>query len=264
MTSRKGEPVWQPDGWRARVRIGILVPHADVGPESELRAMAPPEVGVHAGRVRFAAMGPGGAMDPTIALRPVRDFAEPPGIDAAAELLAAAPLDAIGIGFTSHAYVIGARAEATMVERLERVTRGVPVVSPGLAARDALRALGAERILLVHPPWFDAELADLGRAYFAEAGVEVLASAAAELPSDQRAITPEGLHAWSAERVPDAAQAVVVGGNGFRAVGMIAALEARIRRPVVTANQVLLWAALRAGGDDPPRVTGYGRLFDLG
>jgi maleate isomerase len=256
--------VWQPDGWHARVRIGMLVPHADVGPESEVRAMAPPQVGVHATRVHFGAMAPGGTMDPTIALQPVRDFAEPPGIDAAAELLAAAPLDAIGIGFTSHAYVVGARAEAAMVERLERVTRGIPVVSPGLASRDALRALGAGRILLVHPPWFDAELAELGRAYFAEAGAEVLRSAVAELPSDQRAITPDGLHAWVAERVPDDAQAVVVGGNGFRAVGMIAALEERTGRPVITANQVLLWAALRAAADDPPRVSGYGRLFDVG
>jgi maleate isomerase len=151
-----------------------------------------------------------------------------------------------------------------MVGRLERTTRGIPVVSPGLAARDALRALGAERMFLVHPPWFDAELADLGRAYFAEAGAEVLGSAAAELPSDQRAITPDGLHAWIAERVPDGAQAVVVGGNGFRAVGMIAALEERTGRPVITANQVLLWAALHAATDDPPRVGGYGRLFDVG
>jgi maleate isomerase len=115
----------------------------------------------------------------------------------------------------------------------------------------------------VHPPWFDAELAELGRAYFAEAGAEVLGSIAAELPSDQGAITPHGLHEWVAERVPDGAQAIVVGGNGFRAVGVIAALEERTGRPVITANQVLLWAALRAAGEDPPRVSGYGRLFDV-
>lgn len=28
---------WPPDGWGRSVRIGVLVPHADVGPESELR-----------------------------------------------------------------------------------------------------------------------------------------------------------------------------------------------------------------------------------
>jgi maleate isomerase len=54
---------------------------------------------------------------------------------------------------------------------------------------------------------------------------------------------------------------VVIGGNGFRAVGAIEAMEADLGRPVLSANQVLLWAALGAAGADPGRVTGYGRLF---
>ena len=58
--------MWQPDGWDVRTRIGVLTPHADVGPESEIRAMAPETVGVHAARVPFGAMAAGGAMDPTI------------------------------------------------------------------------------------------------------------------------------------------------------------------------------------------------------
>ena len=178
--------MWRPDGWDARVRLGLLVPHADVGPESELGAMAPPGVAVHATRVPFGAMAPGGGMDPTIPLAPVRAFAEPPEIDAAAALLAAAPLDAIGVGFTSHAYVLGAAAEAAMVRRgSRRCTRGIPVVSPGLAFADALRVLGARRVFLVHPPWFDAELARLGREYLAAAGAEVLRSA----PATCRAIS---------------------------------------------------------------------------
>ena len=80
-------------------RIGVLTPHADVGPESELRAMAPSTVGIYAARVPFGAMAGGGRMDPTIPLAPVRAFAEPPHVDAAVPLLAAAPLDAIGYGF---------------------------------------------------------------------------------------------------------------------------------------------------------------------
>jgi maleate isomerase len=256
--------MWRADGWDARVRIGLLVPHADVGPESEVGAMAPPGVGVHAARVPFGAMAPGGGMDPTIPLAPVQAFAEPPHIDAAAELMAAAPVDAIGVGFTSHAYVIGAVAEAEMVRRLEGVTRGIPVVSPGLAFADALGVLGARRILLVHPPWFDAELGELGRAYMEAAGAEVLRSASAGLPSDQAEITPDGLHDWVAAEAPEGAEAVVIGGNGFRAVGAVEALESTLGIPVVTANQALFWALLRAAGADPTRVRGHGRLFRSG
>src|SRR5215475_11536884 len=31
--------MWNPDGWESPTRIGLLTPHADVGPESELQAI---------------------------------------------------------------------------------------------------------------------------------------------------------------------------------------------------------------------------------
>ncbi|MFG2996899.1 hypothetical protein [Streptomyces sp. NPDC048340] len=44
---------------------------------------------------------------------------------------------------------------------------------------------------------------------------------------------------------------------------MIEALETALGRPVFTANQVLLWAALNAAGTHTGDITGYGRLFAL-
>ena len=259
------ETRWKRDGWEATVRIGVLTPHADVGPESELQAMAPPGVAIHATRVPFGAMAAEGAMDPTIPLAPVRAFAEPPHVDDAAELLAAAPLDAITYGFTSSAYVIGAEGEAEMIARLERRTRGIPVVVTCKAAVEGLRVLSVRRIALIDPPWFDTELNGLGRGYYESAGFEVVYSAPCGLPSDQTKITPSDLHAWVSEHVSATdAEAIVFGGNGFRAVGAIAALEEDLRRSVVTANQALLWAALRMTDADPGVVTDYGRLFSHG
>jgi maleate isomerase len=252
---------WKRDGWEATVRIGVLTPHADVGPESELQAMAPPGVGIHAARVPFGAMAAGGAMDPTIPLAPVREFAQPPHVDNAAELLAAAPLNAIAYGFTSSAYMISAEGEARMIARLEQRTRGIPVVAACRAAVEGLRVLGARGIALVDPPWFDTELNGLGRRYYESAGFEVVYSAPCGLPSDQAKITPAGLYAWVSEHVPTDADAIVIGGNGFRAVGAIAALEEDLGRPMVTVNQALLWAALRVADADPGSVTDYGRLF---
>jgi maleate isomerase len=241
----------------------VLTPHADVGPESELQAMAPPGVVVHAARVPFGAIRAGGGMDPTIPLAPVRAFAEPPHLDAAAELLAAAPIHAIAYGFTSSAYVVGPEGEAAMTARLQERTRGIPVVAPCAASVAAAAALGASRIALMNPPWFAEELNGLGRGYYEDSGLEVVLAEPCTLPSDQTAIRPEDQLAWALANVPDAAEVLVIGGNGFRSVGAIAALEARLGRPVVTANQVLLWAALRAAGADPAQVTGYGRLFAL-
>ena len=199
-------------------------------------------------------------MDPTIPLAPVRSFAEPPGIDDAAELLAAAPVDAIAFGFTSSAYVIGARGEAQMIERLEERTRGLPVVAACAALVAGLRALKVARLALVDPPWFDEELSGLGRSYYESEGFEVVRSGPCGLPSDQAKVTPDALHDWVVANCAEG-DAVAIGGNGFRAVGVIDALESELNRPVLSANQALFWAALRAAGAQPSLVAGYGSLF---
>lgn len=253
--------MWQPDGWDATWRIGVLVPHGDVGPEAELQAMAPPEVRVHATRVPFGGIRPGGGMDPTIPLAPVRAFAEPPHVDDATELLAAAPIHAVAFGFTSSAYVLGASGEVAMLERLRTRARGLPVLAPCASIVGALAALGLGRIALFDPPWFDAELNALGAAYYTTAGLEVVSSMRCALPSDQSAIQPAALFEFVRRHVPTQAQAVVFGGNGFRVVGIIDALERELARPVITPNQALLWAAMGVVGARTGTITRYGRLF---
>jgi maleate isomerase len=254
--------MWQPDGWDVRARLGVLTPHGDVGPESELQAMAPEGVRVHAARVPFGAMRHGGTMDPTIALAPVREFVEPPDIDDAVSLLAAAPIGAIGIGFTSSAYVVGAEGEQKVIERLMERSAGIPVVATCTSAVEGLRKLNARKLALFDPPWFDAELNRLGAEYFNSQEIDVVLHKSCALPSSQRSVNPPELHAWIIRHTPDDADAVFVGGNGFRSVGIIAALEQDLRRPVLTANSSLLWGLLHAAGT-AARPEGYGVLFTL-
>jgi maleate isomerase len=256
--------MWRPDGWEARWRIGVVAPHADVGPESEMQAMAPPDVGIHGARVPLGVYRASGAgMDPTISLEPVRAFAEAPELDEAVEQLAAAPIHAIAYAFTSSAYVIEESGEAAMLERLRGRSGGIPIVATCAAAVDALRAMLVQRIALFDPPWFDDNLNSLGRRYYESAGFEVVFSSPCDLPSGQALIQPGDLFDWIRTRVPDSADAVVLGGNGFRAVGIIEALEQDTGRPVLTPNQVLLWAALRAAGAPTSFIHCYGRVFSL-
>jgi maleate isomerase len=199
-------------------------------------------------------------MDRVIAHDAVRAFAEPPLVDDAAELLAAAPLHAVAFAFTSSSYVRGAADDAALKVRLEARTRGIPVVVTCGAAVLALATLGVKRLALVHPPWFSAELDEQGAAYFRGQGFDVVHSGPANLPSDQRAIHPGQLYEWVRSRTPESAEAVFIGGNGFRAVGVIQALEQDLARPVLTANQVAFWNALRLSGTRAP-VIGYGQIF---
>jgi maleate isomerase len=252
--------MWQPDGWDVRRRIGVLTPHADVGPESELQAMAPEGIRIHAARVPFGGIATGGVMDPTIPLAPVEAFVQPPHIDEALSLLAAAPVAAIGIGFTSSSYVTGADGERKLVDRLLERSEGIPVVATCASAVAGLRALDARRIALIDPPWFDAELDQLGAEYFKSQDFDVVFHAPCGLPSNQRSINPTELYDWIIRHTPEEADAVFIGGNGFRSVGVIAALEEDLGRPVLTANQALLWGTLRAARSHPmPRR--YGALF---
>jgi maleate isomerase len=200
-------------------------------------------------------------MDRTIAVDHVRAFADPPRVDDAAELLAAAPLQAIVYGFTSSSYVRGPADDVALKGRLELRTRGIPVVIPCAAAAAALTALGVKRLALINPPWFSAELSRQGANYFHDHGLDVVHHGSAGLPSDQLAIDPAQVHEWVCAHTPGNAEAVFIAGNGFRSIGAIQVLEQDLSRPVLTANQVAFWLALRLSGARIP-IAGYGRIFD--
>ena len=66
---------------------------------------------------------------------------------------------------------------------------------------------------------------------------------------------------WVSQHVSPRAEAVVIGGNGFRAAGAIHELEDATGRLVLEANQVLLWSVLIGAGVSLD-IRGFGALFD--
>ena len=58
--------------------------------------MAPEGVSIHAARIPLGVYAPGGAIDHPVTSNVALAFSEPPHVDDAAELLAAAPLPARG------------------------------------------------------------------------------------------------------------------------------------------------------------------------
>ena len=73
-------------------------------------------------------------------------------------------------------------------------------------------------------------------------------------------VDPGEVYDWTKAHVPRQAEAVFIGGNGLRAIGVIEALEETLGQPVLTANQVAFWQALRLVGMNS-KVRQYGRLF---
>ncbi len=251
---------WQPDGWGRRARLGVIVPHADLVPEAELSAMAPDGVSIHAARVFFGAMATDPNLHEPVELAALRAYLQPPLLDDTAALLAGAPLSVIAYAFTSTCYLGGEGDDDIVRARLEQVVEPLPVVTTCASAVGALRSLDAERIALVHPPWISGELNDMGAAYFRRQGLDVVFAAPAVVAGGQHEVRPDDVYEWVCANVPDDAQAVYFAGNGFRVIGAIERLERALQRPVLSANQVLLAAALEATGV-AESIMGYGRLL---
>ena len=253
--------MWRPDGTACRARIGVLTPHLDPVPESEFQALAPGGVSIHAARVPLGMVGPDGRIMPRVNADTARAFSQSPALDDAARLLSAVHPKAVVYAFTSSSYILGVEADAKLRGRLEKCIGGIPVVIQAMALIAALRALAVRRIALIHPPWFSPELDALGATYFRGCGFDIVHNAPAELRSEFGEIEPEKIFHWVTAHVPQTAEAVVIGGSGFRAIGAIEALEGALGRPVVSANQAAFWHALRTAGVEKG-VSRYGRIFD--
>lgn len=143
---------------------------------------------------------------------------------------------------------------------MDRVAQrfGVPVAGTAAAATAAMLALKVDRLALLHPPWFDQELQYLGAAYFRGVGFDVIASTSIDLDLTSQRPDVEAVAAWIPAHVPDTAQTVLIGGNGFRVASIITRLEQELDRPVMTANQVLLWHLLPPVSRNLPE---HGALF---
>ncbi len=236
--------------------VGILTPHLAPGPEVELPAMAPGRVATKVARISAPGVvaNSGGTPQPT----GLRALATPDALEEAAAGFAPGSIDAIGYASTSSAYTLGYDTESAMVLELSR-RLGLPVASTCRSAVQAVRMLDVERLALVHPPWFDDEVNELGALYFASQGVEVIMSVAADLANDPGRIETDAVVEWVNRNVPDNAEAIFFGGNGFLAAGAIDRLETA-DRVVLESNQVLFWSIFEAIAE-PLDIQGYGRLL---
>jgi maleate isomerase len=230
--------------------VGVLTPHAAPGPDVEMPDMAQGRVRVEIARIRTAG---------SISADGVRTRAGAAVLDEAASALLPA-VDVLAVASTSSGYALGHDEEVALVKRLHE-RWGVPVCAASLSAVSALRSRHVKRISLVHPPWFGPLLNELGAEYFRSQGFEVVDARLADVPDDPGQIEPAMVVEWVAQHLCHRAEAVFIGGNGFRAARAIHHLEGRTGRLVLEANQVLLWSVLHSVGA-PVAVRGFGRLFD--
>jgi maleate isomerase len=172
----------------------------------------------------------------------------------------------IVFAFTTTSYLLGTKGEQELKARLEKRSKGVPVILPTMAATAALRALKVRRVALFHPPWFTDDAVKKGVAYFESQRFEVLHAShmtparGVPHPNLGSDVSPGELYEFVRKHTPANAECIFIAGNGFRTIDVIAALEEDLGKPVLTGNQVAFWYALRLAGVGA-QVDDYGQVF---
>jgi maleate isomerase len=214
--------------------VGVIAPY-DFALDRELWRWTPDDVSLHVTRLPYVHVPV--TVDQAAALS--REENVDPAVRA---LLAPEPL-AIGYACASGSFVHGAEGQ----RRLHRtmVDAGAPAaVTTSGALIQALDALGADRIAVV-TPYVDS-VTDRLLAYLAEHSVGVTSSVGLGLLSHIWRVTYEEVsQAVHAVDRPDA-QAVFISCTNVLTYDIIAPLERELGKPVIAANQVTMWAVMKA------------------
>jgi maleate cis-trans isomerase len=236
----------------SRRRIGVLLPSTNTTVEPDFYRVAPAGVSIHAQRLwATEEMTPGSADGMN---------AE---IEDAARYLATAAVEIIGYCCTGGTFYRGPAYDAEVVRRIAEAAR-VRAVSTAAAIADALRSIGARRISVVTPylEWENERL----RAYYETLGFEVLGVEGDPQASalGYRGIcdcSPQSVLEFALTACAPEADALVCSCTAWRSLEVVAELERRLARPVVTANQATIWALFTALGITDPRP-GFGSLIE--
>jgi maleate isomerase len=228
-------------------RIGLLLPSSNTTQEPEFTRILPDGLTLHAARLPLR------TVDPASTARIVED------IETESRKLADADVDAIVLAATAPTSRNGIGYDQELIMRIESAS-GKPATTASTALIQALKALDVKRLVL-GAPW--SESVNVTAVAFVEAsGFTVLAhNAIGHIGNleigllDQQTAYEMGL---AVDR-PDA-QAVMLACGNWLTTGIVDRLEAALDKPVLTTNQVSLWAVLRLADYHAP-VFGWGRLL---
>ncbi len=236
----------RPERWR----VGLVVLATDHTTERDFARICPREgVGVYVNRIAYE--------NPTTPENLAR--MQPRLSEAAAMILPGESLDALYYSCTAASVLLGDEA---VQAALNKSKPGVPVITPPLAVRRALKKLEAKRISILTP--YLPETGGLFADYFSDHGFDVLNVVCLGF-EDDREMARIGLRdivAAAREAVAAEAEALFISCTALRGAQVAGEIEGEIGRPVITSNQASIWLSLRTIGFNKP-VSGFGRLLTL-
>ena len=149
---------------------------------------------------------------------------------------------------TSASFVSGLAGEARLRAAMEAGGARHAVTTSG-AMLAALQAVGARRVAVATP--YDAALTERLVAFLAEAGIETTGSSHLGMGADIWRVSAETVRELARAVPLDGAQALFLACTNLPTYDVIALLEAELGMPVLSANLVTMWEALRQIGSLP-------------
>lgn len=217
--------------------IGMIVPH-DMALDAELWRWTPQGVSLHLTRTAYTPL----PVSVQLALALGEEDLLTPSVRA---LSAISPqLDVYGC--TSGSFVRGRVGEREMLQTMIDAGAADAITTSG-ALLEALLHLGVRRIAVATP--YDEELTALFDDFLNDAGdLEVVSSSQLGLEAGVWKVPYSIVEELIIEADRDDAEAVVVSCTNLATYDVIAEVEERLGKPVITANQATMWAALRRLG----------------
>jgi maleate isomerase len=238
-----------PYGWRGRV--GFIYPDSGRRDYDYVRLM-PPGLSAHIARIPFSGHG---------TLTDIGAMSDTQNLVAAAKMLARLKPACIAWADTSGSFMFGPKGDAAQVKAMTAAT-GVPSSTTTTGLLAALRRLGITRIAVAAP--YLREVTDQLVSFLGSHGVTVvsLETLAYQLADDISAAPPAVVYALARRAFTASAEALFIPCTDFEAIDLIETLEGDLGVPVLTANQVTAWHAIRVAGFRDS-ISGFGRLPTL-
>ncbi|MEB3366285.1 maleate cis-trans isomerase family protein [Saccharopolyspora mangrovi] len=168
-------------------------------------------------------------------------------------------VDSVIWACTSGSFVFGPDGARDQVAKLQAVT-GVPTSSTSLAFVHAAARLGLSRVAVAAT--YPADVAERFVEFLHADRLEAvrLSSRGIITAAEVGTLGREAVLEFAAANDDERAEALLMPDTALHTAAWLPELEQRLGKPVLTANQVSAWEALRLAGDDRARE-GLGTLF---
>ncbi|MFF8971487.1 decarboxylase [Streptomyces sp. NPDC014995] len=238
-------------GPRAQRGLGVVAPF-DFALDRELWRWTPDDISLHLTRTPYVPV--------EVSLDLARRVSEHETLGDAVRALIAVTPETVAYACASGSFVGGLAGERAMCEAMTRAG-AMPSVTTSGALLEALAELGALRVALVTP--YTESVTRALQEYVGQAGVTVTGCAFMGLTRHIWKVPYRDVADMARRAVRTAAaDALFISCTNLPTYDVIPQLEAELRIPVISANQVTMWAALRRMGT---RAVGpYQALLDEG